>query len=166
MTLRAWFSLWVLGPTRSLWIQVPRALVVSVLAALLDVALLALSVELLGWWPLSAATVSYLAGGVVQYVLSRSWVFHAQAARHLLLHFLAFQLLSLVGLGITWAVLWVSVNWVGVHYLVGKAAALCLAFGWNFGSRRGWLFRTKSSRPPQPGSGPSSVPRAATVRGD
>lgn len=166
MKLRAWFSLWVLGPSRSLWIQVPRALVVSVLAALLDVALLALLVELLGWRPLSAATVSYLAGGVVQYVLSRSWVFYAQAARHLLLHFLAFQLLSLVGLGITWALLWVSVEGFGINYLIGKALALCLAFGWNFGSRRGWLFRPKSSRPPQPGSAPSSVPRAATVRGD
>ena len=58
-------------------LQMPRALVVSALAAALDFGLLVLLVELAGWRPDLAAVLGYLVGGVLQYVLCALWVFAA-----------------------------------------------------------------------------------------
>lgn len=132
---------WLADPVESIFLQVPRALAASALAALLDMGLLILLVERFGWHPAPAAVIGYLVGGILQYILCSCWVFHhapASAAGG----FAAFTLLSLVGLGITWATMVVLVDWFRAPYAAAKIAALGLAFTWNFLSRRFLLFRT------------------------
>jgi putative flippase GtrA len=135
-------KLWelLLSPTHSIFLQLPRALVVSGLAAALDVGVLVLLVELAGWHPTFAAIISYLLGGVLQYVLSSIWVF-PYAPRNAVIGFTAFSLLSLVGLAITWGTMWLLYDNLGIFYLFAKGVALLFAFCWNFLSRRYWLFR-------------------------
>jgi putative flippase GtrA len=131
---------WLVEPVEQTLLQVPRALVASGLAALLDLALLVVLVETAGWYPLAAATLSYLAGGVLQYYLCAVWVFPA-APEKVTTGFAAFTLLSLVGLGITWVVMALLHDGLHVNYAAAKVAALGLAFGWNFLSRKLLLFR-------------------------
>ena len=128
-------------PVESVVLQVPRALVASVLAAGIDCALLFFLVETAGWDRVPAAIVGYLAGGVAQYVLCSYWVFPG-APRSFATGFAAFTILSLVGLGITWAVMALLSDWAGVHYSLAKVVAVGLAFAWNFLSRKFLLFRT------------------------
>src|SRR5205814_1752583 len=107
-------------PTTSLLQQVPRALVVSALAAALDVVVLVLLVERGRWSPPSAGVVSYFVGGLLQYLLSRRWVFSdSLPPANYLAHFLAFQLLSLGGLAVTWGSLKLG-DALGIHYLANK----------------------------------------------
>jgi putative flippase GtrA len=131
---------YVAGPVESTLLQVPRALVASGLAAALDMGLLVLLVEQVGWQPLAAATLSYLIGGVLQYVLCAVWVFPA-APQSAALGFTAFTVLSLVGLGITWATIAVVHDLAHVNYALAKIVALGLAFTWNFLSRKYLVFR-------------------------
>jgi len=128
------------SPTRSLALQVPRALVVSVIAAALDMLGYFLLVQLAGWHPLVAATLSYLVGGVVQYVLCSLWVFSVMPG-NATVSFLVFTALSLGGLVITWGVIWLLFDQCHFHYLAAKCAALGLAFCWNFISRKLLIFR-------------------------
>src|SRR5579862_5703864 len=93
--LKRWFT----EPVESLFLQVPRALVASILAALLDCALLFFLVEIIGWNRIPAAVVGYLAGGVVQYILCSYWVFPG-APQSAATGFIAFTVLSLFGLAI------------------------------------------------------------------
>lgn len=127
-------------PTERVTLQVPRALVASVLAAGLDFSLLVLLVELGDWHPLAAATAGYLVGGVLQYVLCSLWVFPA-APQSVSLGFAAFTILSLVGLVITWVVMSGLYDGLRVNYVVAKVVAFGLAFAWNFLSRKYLLFR-------------------------
>jgi putative flippase GtrA len=135
--LKRWFT----DPVESLFLQVPRALAASVLAALLDCALLFFLVEVIGWNRIPAAVVGYLAGGVVQYILCSYWVFPG-APQNAATGFLAFTVLSLFGLAITWATM---AALSGVHLSLAKVVALGLAFGWNFLSRKYLLFRAEAS---------------------
>jgi putative flippase GtrA len=135
------------SPTEKLLLQVPRALIASVLAAAVDFGLLIGLKEGAGWDPVLAAVVSYLVGGVVQYVLCASWVFPA-APQSVAVGFTAFTFLSLVGLAITYATMVVLCDWWHVNYAVAKIAALGLAFGWNFLSRKFWLFRSRPTAVP------------------
>lgn len=123
-------------------IQIPRALVASGLAAAVDFGLLVAMVEFARWNPVWAAVVSYCAGGVVQYVLCAIWVF-PYAPRNAALGFFYFTVLSLVGLLITWVTMSVAHGVAGMHYVTAKIVSLGLSFGWNFLSRKYWLFRKR-----------------------
>ena len=128
---------WLADPVDNLAIQVPRALVASVLAAVLDCAVLFYLADIAGWDRIPAAIVGYLAGSVVQFILCARWVF-AGAPPNAASGFVAFLILSLFGLAITWLTIAVL---GGVHLALAKIVALGLAFNWNFLSRKYLLFR-------------------------
>jgi putative flippase GtrA len=130
--------------TEHVVVQLPRALIVAVIAAGCDFLLLIAAVELLNWHPLVGATVSYLAGGVVQYLLCCLWVFPASPQR-VIMGFTAFTLLSLVGLVITWATIALLADQWSLNYALAKIVALALSFFWNFFSRKLLLFRPASA---------------------
>jgi putative flippase GtrA len=129
----------LLSPTNRFMVQVPRALVASVLAAALDFGLLAGLVEILRVPPTAAAVVSYLAGGVLQYWLCSVWVFPASPG-NVVIGFTAFTILSLGGLAITWLCMYGLHDLLAFHYTLAKCAALGCAFWWNFLSRKYLLF--------------------------
>jgi putative flippase GtrA len=128
---------WLADPVESMVVQVPRALLVSVLAAAIDCAILFFLVDIIGWNRVPSAVIGYLAGGVIQYVLCSVWVFPG-ASQSVATGFLTFTLLSLVGLVITWIVMALLAS---VHLSFAKMVALALAFAWNFLSRKYLLFR-------------------------
>lgn len=132
---------WVTDPVESVFLQVPRALLVSVVALALDFAIYAACLYV-GMPALVAALIGYLAGGVVQYVLCSLWVF-STALKNDALGFMAFSILSLVGLAITEIVILIAHDWLGVHPYPAKIGAVGLAFTWNFLSRKYLLFRAQ-----------------------
>jgi putative flippase GtrA len=128
------------APAEGTLLQVPRALVASVIAAALDMGVLVLLVSGAGWHPLPAATLSYLLGAGLQYVLCAVWVFPA-APQSAAQGFAAFTILSLVGLGITWLTIALLHDLAHFNYALAKVVALGLAFTWNFLSRKYWIFK-------------------------
>jgi putative flippase GtrA len=151
---------WVTAPVDSMLLQVPRALVVSVLALLVDVGLYELLIRQAGLHVVAAAIVGYVVGGVLQYVLCTVWVFPAAPGNHAA-GFVAFTVLSLVGLGITCVVVYVLHDLGHVNELLAKLVAVGLAFTWNFLSRKYLLFkltREDADPCPMPPPSPSSAP--------
>ncbi|MGF1577867.1 MAG: GtrA family protein [Gemmataceae bacterium] len=131
---------YVVSPVESLFIQVPRALMVSAFAACVDVGMLFVLVEWIVCPKILAAALGYLTGGVLQYVLCSVWVF-GKTHDNVSIGFVAFTLLSLVGLGLTLGAIEVLHVQAGVHLGVAKIFALGSAFVWNFFSRKYLLFR-------------------------
>jgi putative flippase GtrA len=138
---------WLTDPGDSLCVQLPRALLVSVAAAIIDCAVLFCLVNVSGSQRVAAAVIGYLAGSVFQYVLCSYWVFpdasaahtaQAQGRQSATSGFVAFTVLSLFGLAVTWMTMAVLAR---APLGVAKVVALGLAFGWNFLSRKYLLFR-------------------------
>src|SRR5205809_875464 len=92
---------WLADPVESIFLQVPRALAASVLALIVDFLILELCVRVLNLPAVPSAILGYLVGGVLQYVLCSLWVF-STSLKSDAVGFVAFTVLSLVGLGITW----------------------------------------------------------------
>lgn len=134
---------WLFLPVDHVLLQVPRALVASVLAALLHGGYMVLLVEVCGWNPVAASILGYLVGGLLQYILCSIWVF-PNAPKNKTIGFLAFTLLSLGGLLITWGVMEAGVR-LSVPYGISWFGALGLTFVWNFTSRKFLLFEKKTS---------------------
>ncbi|MCI0641566.1 MAG: GtrA family protein [Gemmataceae bacterium] len=130
-------------PVENIVLQLPRALAASAAAALVDFGVLCFLVEWAGWNPATAAVAGYLTGGVLQYILCSLWVF-PNAPANAAAGFVAFTVLSLVGLGITWTVILGLYDFAHIHYTFAKVIALGLTFFWNFLSRKYLLFRRSS----------------------
>jgi len=119
---------------------------VSACAFAVDVGLLWLLVARAGVHYLVAATISFLAGGVVAYLLSIRFVFSHRRIQTRSAEGTAFIALGLAGLAVNTAVMAMAVGKVGVPLLAGKAAAACATFGVNFLLRKHLLF-TPSADP-------------------
>jgi putative flippase GtrA len=130
-------------PVESLFAQVPRALLASALSAAVDFGVLCFLVEFAAFHPVPAAVIGYFAGGVLQYVLCSLWVFPG-SPQNAATGFLAFTILSLVGVGITWLTMAGLYDVAHIHYSFAKVGALGLAFSWNFLSRKFLLFHPES----------------------
>lgn len=88
----------------------------------LDLLLLWLLVAFLGLQYLLAATVGFLVAVTLHYALSRLWIFR-DSGRHVASGYVYFLIIAGVGLALTLAVLWLLVEWVGLHYLLARVAA-------------------------------------------
>ena len=132
----------VADPVESVALQVPRALAVSVLALVVDFSILEFCVRVLAMSAIPAAILGYLVGGVVQYVLCSLWVF-STSLKNDAIGFVAFTILSLVGLAITWLAMLIAHDWWSFPVEFAKGGAVGLAFTWNFLSRKYLLFRTE-----------------------
>ncbi len=126
---------------RKLFIQAVRYAAASAVAYVLDTGLLLLLTRYAGWHYLVAATVSFLVGATVAYVLSVRFVFSAHRLHDRRLEFTGFVLLGLAGVAINLLVLYVTVSRLGMELLYAKAVAACFTFVANFALRRQLLFR-------------------------
>ena len=136
---------WVVSPVESVFLQVPRALMASILALAVDFAILEICIRVFGIHAIAGAIIGYLAGGVLQYVLCSVWVFSTSLKADAV-GFAAFTVLSLVGLGITWLVMLVVHDIGGAPVELAKLGAVGLAFTWNFMSRKYLLFRMEDKQ--------------------
>jgi putative flippase GtrA len=117
-----------------------RYFLVSGFAFLLDIGVLWILVQYFSWWYLAAATVSFLSGIVLGYVLSIRMVFSYRRLKDQRIEFLSFAAIGGVGLAINAAVMFVAVKYFGIYYLLAKFVAAGFTFMFNFFVRRQMLF--------------------------
>ncbi len=117
-----------------------RYFLVSGFAFLLDIGGLWILVQYFSWWYLAAATVSFLSGIVLGYVLSIRMVFSYRRLKDQRIEFLSFTAIGGVGLAINAAVIFVAVRYFGVYYLLAKCVAAGFTFMFNFFARCQMLF--------------------------
>jgi putative flippase GtrA len=112
----------------------------SVCALAVDMSILWLLVQYGGWGYLAAATISFLAGAVVAYLVSVKLVFRQHRLADQRLEFLSFVGIGIVGLAVNAAVISLAVRYLGLHYLLAKCVAAGFTFLCNFVARRQILF--------------------------
>jgi putative flippase GtrA len=92
------------------------------------------------WHYLLAASVAFLAGSVVAWLLSVRFVFQYRRYRSAGREFAFFALIGALGLALNALVIATVVESFGQHYLVGKACAAAVTFGFNYSLRKTLLF--------------------------
>jgi len=112
----------------------------SVFALAVDLGLLWTLVNRFVWGYLPAATVAFLGGAIVAYLLSVKWAFreHRLASGHT--EFAGFVLIGGVGLAVNAGVMTLAVRYFGLHYIIAKCVAAVFTFTCNFVARRQILF--------------------------
>lgn len=121
-------------------LEIVRYGLISVVALAVDMTLLALLTQYLHAHYLLAATCSFLAGGIVAYLLSARFVFRYHRLQVRMMEGVAFVALGVAGLALNTVVLALLVGKGGLPVLTGKAVAACATFGVNFLLRKLALF--------------------------
>lgn len=96
------------GDTDNTFIQFFRYVFVGGFAFVVDYGIMTALVELCRFDPVIAATISFVAGLLVNYVLSTFWIFKNSKIKNRLAEFAAFAAVGVVGLGINAAIIWLS----------------------------------------------------------
>lgn len=98
------------------------------------------SLELAGLPPVISAGVSYCVSTVFNYVASMRYVFAHREGLSRKREFIIFVTLSVIGLGLNEAIMWLGGRLVGDEwYMLTKVVATALVMFWNFFSRKRWL---------------------------
>lgn len=129
-------------PTTNPLIQFFRYVFVGGCSFLVDAGVLWLF-TLAGMHYLLAACFGFVAGLLLNFVLSRALVFRAQKARvGRVLEFAGYALIGLIGLGLTEALLYFFTEIVLFHYMISKVIAAAVVLFWNFFARKLLLYRS------------------------
>jgi len=129
------------GSTDSTLVQLFRYTFVGGAAFVFDFSFLYILTEFMGLHYLLSASLSFLLGLTVNYVLSILWVFSSHALRSRWAEFAVFAVVGIVGLGLNALFMWLFTEVAGLHYLLSKIVSTILVFLWNFFARKVSLFR-------------------------
>lgn len=89
---------------------------------------------------LLSATISFVAGLVVNYVLSKLWVFTQSTYSNKRVEFLLFAIIGVIGLLINNVSIWLLSDVLGLWYMLSKAITTIVTYLWNFFARKYLLF--------------------------
>jgi putative flippase GtrA len=120
--------------------QFLRYAVVGGLAFVVDAGLLWALTAFAGVYYLLSAAISFTAGLVVNYLLSRFWVFDRRNLSSTTLEFTIFTLIGIVGLGLNQLLMWGFTEKLGFYFMLSKCFAAGCVLIWSFGARKWVLF--------------------------
>ncbi len=88
---------------------------------------------------------SFTIATVLNYILSMRFVFRSRENINKVFEFVAFVVLSLIGLGLTELLMWVSTDILGVDYKISKFVVAAIVTVYNFITRKVFLEEKKKS---------------------
>lgn len=127
--------------TDKLLVQFVRYFFVGGFAFIVDFGLLYILTEYAGLHYLLSATLSFIAGLLVNYIISCIWVFNNSKFKNRLVEFLIFAAIGIVGLGLNDTLIWLFTDCIGTHYMFSKIVAAAIVYLWNFFARKYIVFR-------------------------
>ncbi len=137
------------GETNNMLIQFFRYIFVGGFATVVDWGLSALFFYAVfgQQYAVLANSLSFVAGLIVNYMLSTFWIFKESKVKSKVAEFLGFALIGLVGLlitaGITVLFRHLLMETTSAYQIIGKVTATVVSFLWNFGARKFLLFSKK-----------------------
>ena len=128
------------------WFQLVRFSIVGGTGYVINLAVYSVLVEGLNVDYIAAAVIAFCVAVTNNFLMNRHWTFKATHGRA---SFQAprFLVVSLFALGLNLLVLELLVGLVGVHEIMGQAAAILAATPLNFTGNKLWSFRRLTHRP-------------------
>lgn len=118
-----------------LFVQLFRFGVVGGLAFLIDSGVLFLLTEYLGVYYLISSVISFVVSLIFNYILSIFWVFDVKR-KQTIKEIVIFVVLSVIGLLVNQAVMYLGVDIFSIHYMLCKIISTLIVMIYNFVTRK------------------------------
>jgi len=126
--------------TDNTFLQFFRYLFVGGGAFVVDFGLLFVFTYFLHLHYLLSATLSFIAGLLVNYFISTRWVFNRKTVKNKYLEFLIFAIIGVIGLGFNDLFMWIFTDRCGIYFMLSKIITTAIVYFWNFFARKYILF--------------------------
>lgn len=143
------FSRLFVGDTENTLIQFFRYVFVGGLATVVDwgISYLLFRFVFHEQYAVAANALSFVAGLIVNYIISTFWVFKTSKVQSRLIEFLGFAAIGVVGLLLTMGITKLFEFWLAdatsAYQILAKIVSTAVAFLWNFFARKYLLFHKK-----------------------
>lgn len=108
-------------------------------AFIIDYGIMILLTEVFGINYLISSGISFTISVIYNYVLSIKWVFDVGENRNKTQEFVVFIVLSIIGLGLNQILMWLTVEKMGIFYMLAKIIATAVVMVYNFITRKIFL---------------------------
>lgn len=135
------FNLLFVYTTSSWFVQLFRYTFVGGFAFIVDYVLLYVCTEFAGIHYLLSATISFIAGLIINYAISTKWIFTNSKISNTLIEFTIYGVVGIIGLVLNDILLYIFTDYIGIHYMISKLVTAIIVMGWNFIARRAILFK-------------------------
>jgi len=122
-------------------IQLFRYIFVGGAAFIIDYGLLFILTEYFQLHYITSATISFIIGLAVNYIISTKWIFRKSKISNTALEFTAYGAIGVIGLILNNLLLYLFTDIIMIHYMISKLFAAILVMGWNFFGRKFLLFK-------------------------
>ena len=121
--------------------QMFRYAIVGGMSFTVDYGLLYVFTEWFGFHYLLSATISFIAGLVVNYLISIRWVFGKSKLSSRAAEFAVYGIIGVAGLLLNNLLLYIFTDHLHLHYMLSKLIAAAIVLAWNFLGRKIILFK-------------------------
>ena len=131
----------LVSDTDSWFFQMFRYAIVGGVSFAVDYGLLYVLTECFGFHYLLSATISFIAGLAVNYLISIRWVFGKSKLSSRAAEFAVYGIIGVVGLLLNNLLLYLFTDHLHLHYMLSKLIASAIVLAWNFLGRKIILFK-------------------------
>ena len=155
-----------IGKAENTFYELCRAIIVGGIAFLVDMLLLIVLKELGNASTLLSATLSFIIGTLVNYLLSTYWAYHSTNINNGAVRLLIFTGISAFGLFLNNLIILYFDKHVTIGggigklipaYVIGKVVATVIVFFWNFTARKLFIYRKKKTPDPEQEQAPEQA---------
>ena len=122
--------------TDNTFIQFFRYLFVGGFAAVVNIGMLYVFTDILHLYYLISNILSFILGLVVNYLLSKKFVFQDETSISKTKEFIIYAIIGVIGLGLDTLFVWLFTDITKIYYMLSKLISTAIVFIWNFGARK------------------------------
>ena|SRR5438128_2574500 len=129
---------------RGVLTEAGKYFIVGGLCTVLDFALLYVLTHYGNIHFLTSSIISFMSGTILNYYLCTVWIFKVRTVNNRNLEMVYYLIITGVGLGINFLIIWWLTPLLRNNYMIAKLAATFVTYWWNFGARK-YFLHTKTS---------------------
>ena len=118
-----------------------RAMISSAFGFAVDFAILVLLVEVAGLHYIISASIGFIIGTTITYLLSIFWIFPRRTMKRKAIEYWVFIAVGVIGVLLNDGLLWLFTDVISIYNMISRILSASVVFFWNFLARKRLLFR-------------------------
>lgn len=133
-------KIFIINKTDNSYFQFIKYFFASGIALFVDVSILFILTEYFNIYYVVSATISFLAGIAITYILSKFYIFTKTKIHNKINEFTVFLVIGITGLILNNIFLYVFTEYLGIYYMLSKFFVIIITYLWNYFARKKLIF--------------------------
>ncbi|WP_413854573.1 GtrA family protein [Candidatus Ruminimicrobium bovinum] len=130
----------ITNKTDNSYFQFIKYFFASGIALFADVSILFILTEYFNVYYIVSATISFLAGIAITYILSKFYIFTKTKIHNKINEFTVFLVIGIIGLILNNIFLYIFTEYFGIYYMLSKIFVIIVTYLWNYFARKKFIF--------------------------